>query len=58
MIEKLEALGIDPDGKEADGHLHAELYLSRPKEDSDLPMGRLLGASLAPFQQAAAGAAA
>jgi hypothetical protein len=31
-IERLEKLGIDPAGKEADGLLHAELFVTRPRE--------------------------
>lgn len=31
MIEALRARGIDPIGKEADGHLHTELFVSRPQ---------------------------
>ncbi len=36
ILEQLRELGIDPAGKEADGYLHAEFYLSRPKEDVTL----------------------
>lgn len=31
MIETLKARSIDPRGKESDGHLHTELYVSRPQ---------------------------
>lgn len=33
-ISALDALGIDPAGKEADGLLHAELYVSRPEDSA------------------------
>jgi hypothetical protein len=42
-IDRLDALGIDPAGKEADGLLHAELFVSRPEEDvKRLPLGELV----------------
>jgi len=31
-LQRLEAMGIDPSGKEADGLLHAELFVSRPAD--------------------------
>jgi SAM-dependent methyltransferase len=34
-IDRLEKLGIDPAGKEADGLLHAELFVTRPKESAE-----------------------
>lgn len=34
MLKELSERGIDPAGKEAEGSLHAELYLSRPAEDA------------------------
>jgi SAM-dependent methyltransferase len=34
-IERLEKLGIDPAGKEADGLLHAELFVTRPRESAE-----------------------
>ena len=34
-IGALEKQGIDPTGKEADGLFHAELYVSRPKEEAE-----------------------
>ena len=30
VLERLRERGIDPSGKEAEGHLHAEFFLSRP----------------------------
>ena len=33
VCERLDKLGIDPTGLEAEGHYHAELYLSRPPQD-------------------------
>lgn len=45
MLEELRARGIDPTGKEASGHLHAELYLSRPREEAaEAPIERLFAA--------------
>jgi hypothetical protein len=34
-IDALRRQGIDPAGKESDGLLHAELYVSRPQEAID-----------------------
>lgn len=36
ILGRLRDLGIDPEGKETDGYLHAEFYLSRPREDVTL----------------------
>ena len=45
VLEQLRDQGIDPTGKEADGHLVAEFYLSRPAKDvANLPVARLLTA--------------
>lgn len=33
VCERLDKLGIDPTGLEAEGHYHAELYLSRPRQE-------------------------
>jgi hypothetical protein len=42
-LAALARRGIDPAGKEAEGLLHAELYVSRPPEDVvATPLGRLL----------------
>lgn len=42
-LEALARRGIDPAGKESEGLLHAELYVSRPPEDViETPLGRLL----------------
>jgi hypothetical protein len=35
VLEKLEAQGIDPRYKEAEGLLHAELFVSRPPGDCE-----------------------
>lgn len=35
MLQQLTDQGIDPTGKEADGHLIAEFYLSRPAEEAE-----------------------
>ena len=43
IIDSLTGLGIDPAGKEADGYLHAEFFLSRPaSEIAGRPLGTLL----------------
>jgi hypothetical protein len=45
VLEQLHDQGMDPTGKEADGHFLAEFYLSRPIKDvADVPIGRLLPA--------------
>lgn len=45
MIEQLREGGIDPNGKETEGHLLAEFYLSRPALDvAAAPIGDLLQA--------------
>jgi SAM-dependent methyltransferase len=42
VVDQLSERGIDPTGMEADGHLYAELYLSRPAQDAaDAPLVRL-----------------
>ena len=43
VLEQLCDLGIDPSGKETEGHLLAEFYLSRPtNEVAEAPIERLL----------------
>lgn len=42
VIDALEAQDIDPAGKEAEGTLIAEFYLSRPEAEADLPLAKLL----------------
>lgn len=45
VLEQLSEQGVDPTGKEAEGHFLAEFYLSRPMKDAaDLPIERLLQA--------------
>jgi len=45
VLEQLRDRGIDPTGKEADGHFLAEFYLSRPMKDvAEMPIERLLQA--------------
>ena len=45
VLAQLHDQGIDPTGKEADGYLHAEFYLSRPAEDArKAPLDTLLPA--------------
>lgn len=43
VLRQLRDRGIDPGGKEADGHLHAEFFLSRPRgEANGAPLRELL----------------
>lgn len=43
-LTELDALGVDPTGREADGAYHVNVFLSRPPEDAaDRPIGKLLG---------------
>jgi len=45
VLEQLSDLGIDPTGKESEGYLHAEFYLSRPTgEAAQMPVGQLVSA--------------
>ena len=45
VLEQLHDQGIDPTGKEAEGHFLAEFYLSRPiKDAAEVPIERLLPA--------------
>lgn len=45
VLDRLQEHGVDPTGKETDGHLHAEFFLSRPaREAAELPLSRLLDA--------------
>ena len=45
VLDQLRDQGIDPTGKEAEGHLLAEFYLSRPMKDAaEMPIERLLPA--------------
>jgi hypothetical protein len=42
-LERLNSMGVDPVGKEADGLLHAELFVSRsPEAIEKLPLGELV----------------
>jgi len=42
VLEQLAELGIDTAGKEAEGHFHAEFYLSRPaREVAEMPIERM-----------------
>jgi SAM-dependent methyltransferase len=42
-LQALEKVGVDPQGKEAEGLLHAELFLSRPAEETNaLPLDNLV----------------
>ena len=43
VLEQLRDRGIDPTGKEAEGHLLAEFYLSRPMKDvAEIPIEQLV----------------
>lgn len=43
VLERLQEQGIDPTGKETEGHLLAEFYLSRPvNERTEVPIERLV----------------
>lgn len=45
VLEQLRDQGIDPTGKETEGYLLAEFYLSRPKEDAaQFPINRAVAA--------------
>lgn len=45
VLEQLRDLGVDPTGKESEGQLLAEFYLSRPAKDAaEVPIERLLQA--------------
>lgn len=45
VLEQLHDQGVDPTGKETEGHFLAEFYLSRPmKEAAEVPIGRLFPA--------------
>jgi len=48
VVGSLEAMGIDPGGKEADGLYHAELFVSRPEAEAKrLSLPAMLGDLLA-----------
>jgi len=43
VLKQLRDRGVDPTGKEAEGHFLAEFYLSRPKKDAaEMPIKRML----------------
>lgn len=45
MLKQLQLCGVDPTGKEEEGQLLAEFYLSRPAEEAEkIPIERLLAA--------------
>ncbi|NQV21596.1 MAG: hypothetical protein HQ511_09290 [Rhodospirillales bacterium] len=45
VLAQLRDRGVDPTGKEAEGHFLAEFYLSRPMKDAaEMPIERLLQA--------------
>lgn len=45
VLRQLTDIGVDPAGKEEEGWYHADLYLSRPAEDAQVPVDELLVAS-------------
>lgn len=45
VLRQLADMGVDPSGREEEGWYHADLYLSRPPEDAEVPVDELLGAS-------------
>lgn len=45
VLRQLADIGVDPAGKEEEGWYHADLYLSRPAEDAEVPVDELLVAS-------------
>lgn len=42
ILNTLNRLGIDPTGRESDGRLHAELFVSRPAGQTHIPVEELL----------------
>ncbi len=51
-LNQLDQQGVDPGGKEADGLLHAELFVSRPAESvKALPIGELVSVTSGGFRR-------
>jgi hypothetical protein len=46
VLEELAKIGVDPTGKEDNGWYHANFYLSRPAEETKIPLERLLASEL------------
>ena len=46
VLEELAKIGVDPTGKEDKGWYHADFYLSRPAEETKIPLERLLASEL------------
>lgn len=44
ILAELESMGLDPTGLEAEGNLHAEFFLSRPRAQAGLTVNELLAA--------------
>ena len=44
VVGEIEAIGLDPNGLEGEGSLHAEFYLSRPADLAGLAVAELLAA--------------
>ncbi|GAA0727186.1 class I SAM-dependent methyltransferase [Sphingomonas japonica] len=42
VMAQVDRLGLDTAGLEADGALHAEFFLSRPKNEADIPLADLI----------------
>ena len=45
-LEELAKAGLDPTGKEDKGWYHSEFYLSRPAEETEIPLEKLLAPAL------------
>ena len=46
VLKELAKIGVDPTGKEDKGWYHADFYLSRPAEETKIPLERLLASEL------------
>ncbi len=46
VLEELAKAGLDPTGKEDKGWYHSEFYLSRPAEETEIPLEKLLAPAL------------
>ena len=42
VLGELRSLGVDPSGKESEGWHHADFYLSRPADEAEKPVEKLL----------------
>ena len=46
VLEKLAKMGVDADGKEEEGWHHTNFYLSRPADESGMPVEALLASAM------------